>query len=65
MKKKATYRIRNWSEYNASLKQRRATWLWIRPASKFAAVYSLFGMGMQRVDAERMERLESSPLCVV
>jgi hypothetical protein len=27
--------------------------------------YSLFGMGMQRVDAERMERLESSPLCVV
>ena len=28
-------------------------------------VYSLFGMGMQRVDAERLERLESSPLCVV
>jgi len=27
--------------------------------------YSLFGMGMQRVDAERMECGEPSPLCVV
>jgi len=28
-------------------------------------VYTLFGMDMRRVDAERMERLEPSPLCVV
>jgi hypothetical protein len=28
-------------------------------------VYSLFGMGMQRVDAERLECGEPSPLCVV
>jgi Transposase DDE domain len=29
MKKKATYRIRNWSEYNASLKQRGSLTIWI------------------------------------
>jgi len=28
-------------------------------------IYSLFGMSMQRVDAERLECGESSPLCVV
>ena len=28
-------------------------------------IYNLFGMGMQRVDAERMERLEPSPLCFI
>jgi hypothetical protein len=28
-------------------------------------VYSLFGMGMHRVDAERVECGEGSPLCVV
>jgi len=27
--------------------------------------YSLLGTDMQRVNAERMERLEPSPLCVV
>jgi len=29
MKKKATYRIRNWSEYNASLKQRGSLTVWV------------------------------------
>ena len=29
MKKKATYRIRNWSEYNASLKQRGRLTIWV------------------------------------
>src|SRR5688572_23532177 len=29
MKKKATYRIRNWSEYNASLKQRGSLTIWV------------------------------------
>jgi len=29
MKKKSTYRIRNWSEYNASLKQRGSLKIWI------------------------------------
>ena len=31
----------------------------------FGLIYNLFEMGMQRVDTERMERLEPSPLCVV
>ena len=30
-KKKATYRIRNWSEYNASLKQRGSLTIWVSP----------------------------------
>jgi hypothetical protein len=29
--KKPTRRIRNWSEYNASLKQRRSLTIWISP----------------------------------
>src|SRR5262252_9184168 len=29
MKKKATYRIRNWSEYNASLKRRGRLTIWV------------------------------------
>jgi hypothetical protein len=29
MKKKSTYRIRNWSEYNASLKQRGSLTVWV------------------------------------
>jgi hypothetical protein len=29
MKKKATYRIRNWSEYNASLKKRGRLTIWV------------------------------------
>src|SRR5215813_11285549 len=31
MKKKASYRIRNWSEYNASLKQRGRLTIWVSP----------------------------------
>src|ERR1051325_5889981 len=31
MKKKATYRIRNWSEYNASLTQRGSLTIWVSP----------------------------------
>jgi len=31
MKKKATYRIRNWKEYNASLKQRGSLTIWVSP----------------------------------
>jgi len=29
--KKPTYRIRNWSEYNASLKQRGSLTIWVSP----------------------------------
>jgi hypothetical protein len=29
MKKKSPYRIRNWSEYNASLKQRGSGAIWV------------------------------------
>jgi hypothetical protein len=29
MKKKSTFRIRNWSEYNASLKQRGSLTIWV------------------------------------
>jgi len=29
MKKKTTYRIRNWSEYNAALKQRGSLTIWV------------------------------------
>jgi hypothetical protein len=32
------------------------------PTRNRKLIYTLFGMGMQRVDAERMERLEPSPL---
>ena len=31
MKKKATYRIRNWGQYNASLKQRGSLTIWVSP----------------------------------
>jgi hypothetical protein len=31
MKKNPTYRIRNWSEYNASLKQRGSGAVWVSP----------------------------------
>jgi hypothetical protein len=31
MKKKSTYRIRNWSKYNASLKKRGSLTIWVSP----------------------------------
>jgi hypothetical protein len=31
MKKKPDYRIRNWSEYNATIKQRGRLTIWVSP----------------------------------